>query len=91
MASKKNKVIERVDKENKILSMDEKMKEQYWYEQKALYAENTMKSVAKKEGREEGEKNTRNAIIKKLLKKGIKEEDIVEITGLSIEEIEKIK
>ena len=57
MASKKNKTIKKVNEENKRLSLDKQMQEQYWYEQKMLYAHNTMISVATDKGKEIGEKS----------------------------------
>lgn len=56
MCAKRNKVIKKVNEENKKLSADKDMLEQYWYEEKALYARNTEISVAKEEGIQQGEK-----------------------------------
>ena len=47
--------------------------------------------VSKEEGKQEGKQEEKEEIAKKLLKKGMSIEEIVEITGLTKEEIEKLK
>ena len=103
MAVKRNKVIEKVDAENKRLSADKIMQEQYWYEKKALYAYNTDISVAtekgisigekigEKRGISIGEKRGINKIVKKLLKLGMNAKQINELTDISTKEIERLK
>ena len=76
MASKKNKIIEKVDKENKRLSAEEVWQEEYWQEQKERYAENTRISVAKDEGEQIGIKKGEQIGIKKGEQIGKKEEQI---------------
>ena len=98
MASKTNKIIEKVDKENKRLSAEEVWQEEYWQEQKERYAENTRISVAKdegeqigiKKGEQIGKKEEQIKIAKKMKKENVKIEDIIKYTGLSKEEIEGI-
>ncbi len=90
MAVKRNNTIAKVNEENRRLSADKKMQEQYWYEQKELYAENTRMSVAKEEGREEGKKVKTKEIAKKMKLKNIDIEEICEITGLTKYEVENL-
>jgi len=45
----------------------------------------------KEEGRKEGRKEANIEIAKKLIKKGMSVEEIADITGLTKEEIEKLK
>ena len=54
-------------------------------------AENKGYEEGKEEGIEEGSKQKAYEIAKKMLKKGNSIEDICDITGLSIEEIEQLK
>ena len=103
MAVKKNKMIAKVDEENRRLSADKQMQEEYWYAQKNLYRENTKLDVAKKEGinigkkegisigKNEGKKEAIEDMVKKLLKMGFPIEQIMEATGLTKEEIESLK
>ena len=73
---------EKLDK----ISEDEKMQQLAWWREKAIYEENTNVNCAYKKGAKE--KNIDN--VKKMKEKGIKMETIVEITGLSKEEIENL-
>ena len=73
-------------KENKKLSVDKDMQEQYWYEEKTLYARNTEISVAE----EKGKKQKQLEIAKKMKDKNKPIEEIIELTELSKEEIEKL-
>ena len=86
MCAKRNKVIKRVNEENKKLSVDKDMQEQYWYEEKTLYARNTEISVAE----EEGKKQKQLEIAKKMKDRNKTMEEIIELTELSKEEIEKL-
>ena len=69
MAVKKNEKIKKADAEVKRLSQTEEMQELYWLEEKAKLRENTMKSVAYKQGIEEGEQKG----IKKGIEQGIEQ------------------
>ena len=86
MAVKKNELLKKVNEENKRISADKKMQEEYWYAEKALYARNTELSVARKEG----EKEKTIEIAKKLLDMNLTIEQIMEATGLTKEEIEDL-
>ena len=44
-----------------------------------------------KPGKEEGAKAEKNAIAKNLLNIGTSKEDIIKVTGLSVEELEELK
>ena len=74
------------------------MQEDYWYEQKELYAENTRISAAtdngieigKKIGEKRGERKAKERIVKNMLSSNMKIEDIVAITNLTKEEVEEI-
>ena len=86
MCAKRNKVIKKVNEENKKLSVDKDMQEQYWYEEKTLYARNTEISVAE----EKGKKQKQLEIAKKMKDKNKPIEEIIELTELSKEEIEEL-
>ena len=77
------------------MSEDEKMerlaelREKAIMDEKALY--NTGIREGKELGREEGTKETKRKIAKKLISKNMKTEEIIELTGLTKEEIEELK
>ena len=75
MCAKRNKIIKRVNEENKKLSANKDMQEQYWYEEKALYARNTEISVAKEEGIQQGEKLRKKRRKKRRKRNNCKEYD----------------
>ena len=80
MASKRNKVIAKVNEENKKLSTNKAWQD--WYELKWRIDENTRNSVA--------EERTKREIAKKMKDRGMNIKDIIEITGLSMREIEEV-
>ena len=69
------------------LSMDEKFFFDYDHEKVNKMLMNTEKEL----GKQEGKKETAIEIAKKLLLKNLNVEEIIEITGLSIDEIEQLK
>ena len=79
----------------KEMSEDEKMeklaelREKAIRDEKALY--NTGIREGKELGREEGEQRKTKEIAKKMLSKGIRVKEIIELTGLTEEEIEELK
>ena len=103
MAKKKNEIVGEAEKEYEYLTGEEevqrlaflKMKYEWDYNSGIKYAEEKALAKGKAEGRTEGkaealiEEKVRTA--KKMLEKGIEIELIEEITGLSREEIEKLK
>ena len=95
MASKKNEAIKKANEDNRILSLDTQMQDEYWYEQKELYARKTELTAATEEGEKRGEKRgakkAKKEIAKNLLNIGIGIDRIIEATGLSKEEIENLK
>lgn len=94
VASERNEKIAKVNEENKKLSTTQEMQDWYWLEEMAIYDENTKISVATKRGEEIGRQNgkleEKLEIAKKLLKMKMPIEQIIEVTGLSREEIEKV-
>ena len=99
MASKKNKAIKKANEDNRILSLDKDMQEDYWYDLKATLIRNTEISAATEEGEKRGEKRgkkigrkeTIEEVANKLLKIGIEIDKIIEVTGLPKEEIQKLQ
>ncbi len=89
-----SKEIEKAMKQVKELSMNSQEWERYISRQKAIYAYNTGIRQAEDDGMQKGikkgEKINSKKIAQKLLDKGLKLEEIVEITGLNKKEIEKI-
>ena len=98
MAEKENKEIEKVVEELDEISLDEKERELYEARQRAIFeynytmytAEKRGKEKGKEEGKIEGKKEKQIEIAKKLLKRGMKIEEISEITELTKEELIKI-
>jgi predicted transposase/invertase (TIGR01784 family) len=79
-----------VEKLNKI-SEDEKMQRIIELREKAIRDEHAIYEKGVNDGVEKGSKEKELQIAKNMLKKGIKESDIKEITGLTKEEIEELK
>ena len=79
-----------VEKLNKI-SEDEKMQRIIELREKAIRDEHAIYEKGVNDGVENGSKEKELQIAKNMLKKGIKESDIKEITGLTKEEIEELK
>jgi len=78
-----------------ILKMTSEERARYSYYQKKLYNDRDELQAAeargKAEGREEGEAKGKIEIAKKMLKKDMPIEEIMEFTGLSVEELVKLK
>ena len=103
MAESKNEEIEKAKKELEKLAMNPEDRKLYELRLKAIRDEMNIRYSGyidgKADGMVEGEakgkvagKNERNIeIAQKMLKKSMKIEDIIELTGLSQEEIEKLK
>lgn len=90
MIEKKNKTLEKARREINYLTGDEEVRRLAELREKweMDYAD-TMR-VGREEGREEGLAEGREEIAKKLIEKGMKIEEIQEITGLSKERVEKL-
>ena len=88
----KNEEIKEAVIEVRKLSQDEKLQREAELREKAIMDEKAIYQAGldngKEEGRAEGKKIGR---AKKILKQNMKIENIAEITGLTIEEIEKLK
>ena len=107
MAIRRNKTIAKINQENIKLSADRNMQEEYWFIQKNKIIENTKLSVARNAGLQEGEKIGREAgekigrevgrrqekedTARNLIKIGLTLEQIINVTGLTKEEIEHLK
>ena len=81
---------EAVEKLDRI-SEDEKMQRIIELREKAIRDEHAIYEKGVNDGVEKGSKEKELQIAKNMLKKGIKESDIKEITGLTKEEIEELK
>jgi predicted transposase/invertase (TIGR01784 family) len=94
MAKKENKELEKAMDIIDEMSMDEKEWELYESRRLAIMDYNTGMIKAREEGeakgREKGEKRSKSEIAKKLLAKKMPIDEIIEITELTKEEIEKI-
>ena len=86
---KENESLKEAQEKLEKISEDARMQQLAWWKEKAIYEENTAKSVSYKKGIEKGEKKKQLEIAKKLLEKNMPIEEIIEITELSKEEIEK--
>ena len=86
MAVEKNEEVKKTIEVLDELSQDEKEREIYESRQRELMRYNSELKYAKEEGIKEG----KIEIAKRLIKKGIDKKDIAEITGLTLETIEKI-
>ena len=89
-----NPLLKKVHWEYKKFSMDDKMREIYEYQEKKRKDEKSLINSFYKKGIKEGESKGKIAgkieTAKKMLKKNFSLNDIAELTGLSIEEIQKI-
>ena len=102
MVSKENKTIEKVVEDLDEMSADEKERWEAFNRKLAIWDYNVNIQMATEQGKEEGlakgeeigEKSGRKLekeeIAKKLKKKGMKIEEIIEVTGLSKEKIESL-
>ena len=75
----------------KEMSEDEKMERLAELREKAIRDEKALYNTGIREGKELGIKENKREIAKKMLSKGIKIKEVIELTGLTKEEIEKLK
>ena len=87
MAESKNEEIEKAKKELEKLAMNPEDRELYELRLKAIRDEMNIRHSGYIDGKADG----KTEIAKNLLKKQMPIQDIAEVTGLSIEEIEKLK
>lgn len=85
-----NENIKKAEEEFEYLTGDEETKRLAYLREKAIRDEAWAKATALKRGRAEGEQKAKFEIAKNLLKKNIAIETIMEVTGLTREEIEKL-
>ena len=107
MAVKENKNVKKADKVLERISKDPKERERYeailkaefnqkisnqkFMDKGIIEGEARGKIIGREEGKKEGEKQKQIEIAKKLLQRNMSIEDIKEITGLTEEEISKLK
>lgn len=87
---KNNKEIKKANEEYEYLTGDEAERRIAFLRDKAIRDEKSMRQGERDEGRKEGKIKRNYEIAKKLIEKGVSIEDIVEITELNKEEIEKL-
>ena len=91
MAEKKNKKVEKAMKTLEKLSMDPKEREI----QRSIYLgeffQRIRETKAEERGKLEGEKEKSIEIAKNMLKRNFTLEEVIDITGLTKKEIEKLK
>ena len=94
MVSKENKTIEKVVEDLDEMSADEKERWEAFNRKLAIWDYNVNIQIATEQGKAEGvakgEEIGKEEIAKKLKKKGMKIEEIIEVTGLSKEKIESL-
>ena len=86
-AGKLNKEIRKINKKLASMSLSDEERNNYEFRLKAIRDEADAIEYATRQGIEQEKKE----IVKRMLRKKVKVEDIVEFTGLTKEEIEKIK
>ena len=107
MAVKENKNVKKADKVLERISKDPKERERYeailkaefnqkisnqkFMDKGIIEGEARGKIIGREEGKKEGEKQKQIEIAKKLLQRNMSIEDIKEITGLTEEEVNKLK
>ena len=95
MAESKNEEIEKAKKELEKLAMNPEHRELYELRLKAIRDEMNIRYSGYIDGMTEGEAKgkaeEKTEMAKKLLKKQMPIRDIAEVTGLSLEEIERLK
>ena len=74
----------------KEISLDEKLREEARYREKAWRDEFDRIQGAKKEGRQEGRQEDRQEIVQYMLSKGYSSEEINNITGIPLNEVVKL-
>ena len=87
MAIKKNSKFETI----KMLSLSPKEREMYDAIKVEKFLENVGKENIRKEAMSEGIFEGKEEVVRKMLQRGDKIKDIMDVTGLTKEEIEKIK
>lgn len=91
MAKKESKIIKDADKEYNVLTGDEELKRLAEIRMLSEMEEHSALLASRKEGKKEGRNEMKVTIAKKLLEKKMSISMIEEVTGLSKEEIMKLK
>lgn len=91
MLAKKNDKIEKAYSLLQIMSKDKEARMLYNAREAALHDEATRIKEAKEEGLKEGRIKEKMEVAKKLLSMGIDVLTVIKVTGLSREDVEKIK
>ena len=86
-----NEKVKKAEEEFEYLTGDEYTKRLAFLRNKAIWDERDAKSKGKKEGIQEGKKEEKIEIAKKMLAKNMDIQTIIELTELTKEEIEKLK
>ena len=94
-AGKLNKEIRKINKKLASMSLSNEERNNYEFRLKAIRDEADAIEYATRQGIEQGieqgQEQEKKETVKRMLRKNVKVEDIVEFTGLTKEEIEKIK
>ena len=90
MVEKKNKTLEKARKEITYLTGDEEIRRLAELRDKWEMDDFFIKKRAKEEGEKAGEKRGKKEIAQKLIEKGMEIKEIIEITGLTENEIKKL-
>lgn len=90
MASEENKTIEKVVEELDEMSANENERLEAYKRKIAIIDYNTSIEMARGEGEKNGRKAEQLKIAKKLKEKKTKIDEIIDITGLTKEEVEKL-
>ena len=102
-AMKENEELQEANKKLNRMSEEEEMQRIAWWREKALHDEASLKGMGKREGiaigeergikigREEGKQKEKEEIAKKMLQEKMEIHLIAKLTGLSEEEIQKLK
>lgn len=91
MLATKNEYLKTAYEELEKISADKQKRLEYETRQKALYDYNTLMYEARQEGKQEGEYNKAIEIAKESLGLGLNVDIISKITGLSVDEIDKLR
>lgn len=90
-ASKVNKEIRKINKKLASMSLSNEERNNYEFRLKAIRDEADALDYMTRKGFEQGMEQKTKEIVKRMLDKNTKIEDIIEFTGLTKEEVEKIK
>ena len=91
MAEEKNKTIKSALDDMEYLTGDAEIKRLAELRESSRIDKWFAMSYGRKQGREEGEKQEKIETAKRMLKRNMPIKDIIELTGLTQEELEKIK